>query len=196
MLSTVLPTREEFAALSKLGEPLVFVSASQLPYLRSIAAPLLPLRLPSAADRAQDRSEALRAQIAQLVEHGNLDAELVLLDPLFERFDPAEVAGALLAISRQPSAADEPSAVSPQPSAAWVKIFVNAGKKDRVGAKDLVGALIREVGLEKGQIGRIELSETFALVEVAPGAVDKAVRGLAGVTIRGRRVSARLDRQA
>jgi len=47
----------------------------------------------------------------------------------------------------------------------------------------------------KGDIGRIDVRETFSVVELAAGAVDRAVRGLTGTTIRGRRVLARLDRE-
>ena len=78
--------------------------------------------------------------------------------------------------------------------AARVRVFVNVGKKDRAAAKDLVGALIREAGIAKEDIGRIDVRETFSLVEVAAGAAGQAARGLTGVTIRGRRVLARLDR--
>lgn len=78
----------------------------------------------------------------------------------------------------------------------WVKVFVNVGKKDRASAKDLVGALTREVGLARTDIGRIELRDTFCLVHLAPHAADAALRGLSRVAIRGRRVSARRDREA
>jgi len=192
VLCTRLPTREQFTALARLGEPVLLVTAAQLPYLRSIAGPLVAVPLPSPADRARDRIEALGAEIERLVADGAVDAELALLSPLFERFDPAEVAAALFAISRQPTAVSQP-AVSP--TATWTKVFVNVGKKDRVAAKDLVGALIREVGLEKNHMGRIDVRDTFTLVEVAPAVAEKVVRGLTGVTIRGRRAQARLDRQ-
>jgi len=195
VLCTRLPTREQFATLARLGEPALFVTAAQLPYLRSLAAPLTPLELPSAADRARDRTEALREQVARRLGEGDVDAELALLGPLFERFDPAEVAAALLAIGRQPLP-PPPTQALPTPAASGIKLFVNLGKKDRAAAKDLVGALIREVGIEKSQIGRIDVRDTFTLVEVAPAVVEKVVRGLTGVTIKGRRVSARLDRQA
>ena len=76
-----------------------------------------------------------------------------------------------------------------------MKVFVGIGKKDRASAKDLVGALIREAGVAKDDIGRIDVRETFSLVEVAAGAADRAVRGLTGTTICGRRVIARLDRE-
>lgn len=193
VICAALPTREELSALAGLGKPVVLIAASQLAYLRSLAA-LTPLALAPAADRAQDRIAALRERIAERLGRGDVDAELALLEPLFERWDPAEVAAALLALFRQPSdVSDEAELVTAAPDQ-WVKIFVTVGKKDRAGPKDLVGALIKEVGLEKAQIGRIDLRESFALVEVAPAAADTVVRRLTGVTIKGRRVAARLDR--
>src|SRR2546428_766013 len=189
VLCTALPSRDEAAALARLGggEPVVFITAVQLPYLRSVAT-LTPLALASGADRARDRAEALRERVTGLLTAGNVDAELALLDPLFERFDPAEVAGALLALlGDEGSGKGEGAAPPPSTGTERVKVFVNVGKKDRASAKDLVGALIREAGVAKGDIGRIEVRETFSLVEVATGAADKAVRGLGGATIRGRR---------
>ena len=196
VLCTALPSRDEVAALARLGggEPVVFIAAVQLPYLRAVAT-LTPLALASGADRARDRAEALRERVAALLTAGSVDAELALLDPLFERFDPAEVAGALLALQREAgSGVPGTTGVGPV-DAARVRVFVGVGKKDRVSAKDLVGALIREAGVAKDDIGRIDVRETFSIVEVAAGAADRAVRGLTGTTIRGRRVLARLDRE-
>ena len=187
-----LPTRQQFAALARLAEPVAFVTAAQLPYLRSLAAPLTLLRLPGETDRARDRAEALRAQVAAVLEAGAVDAELALLDPLFDHFDPAEVAAALLALRRE-TGNEKRETGPPEPAAAWVRVFVNVGRKDRAAAKDLVGALIREVGLGKGDIGRIDLRDSFTLVDVADRAADRVVRGLTGVTIKGRRAVARLD---
>jgi len=124
-----------------------------------------------------------------------VDAELALLDPLFERFDPAEVAGALLALQRETGSGKRDTVIALPGEGARVRVFVGLGKKDRASAKDLVGALIREAGVPKDDIGRIDVRETFSLVEVAAGAADRAVRGLTGTTIRGRRVIARLDRE-
>src|SRR4029077_4871439 len=109
--------------------------------------------------------------------------------------DPALVAGALLAIRRQPATAvsHQPSAVS-QPAGWGGRVFVSGGRKDQASGKDLVGALIKEAGLQKGQIGKIDVRETFSLVEVSLEAAEQAVRRLSGVSIRGRRVTARPDR--
>src|SRR6266513_4404549 len=199
VLCTALPSREELAALARLGggrsEPVVFIAAGQLSYLRSVAT-LTPLALACGADRARDRAEALRERVAGLLTTGNVDAELALLDPLFERFDPAEVAAALLALQRATGSGKRETAAPPlPPEPLAVKVFVGIRKKDRASAEDLVGALIREAGIAKGDIGRIEVRETFSVVEVAAAAAGQAVRGLTGTTIRGRRVLARLDRE-
>ena len=192
VIAATLPTREEMRALSAKTPPVVLALASQLPYLGSIAK-LTPLPLPSPADRAQDRSAVLRAQITARLGAGDVDAELAVLSPLFEAHDPASVAAALLAISRQPSAVSRtPSVETPQ--VAWARVFVSVGTKDRASAKDLVGALIKEAGLEKNQIGKIDVRESFSLVEIAAPVTEQAVRRLSGVSVRGRRVTARVDR--
>ena len=191
VVAAVLPTRDELRQLAAIAQPTVLVLASQLPYLRSIAT-LTALPLPSPADRARDRAAALRAQIAARLRQGDVDPELAMLAPLFEEHAPAMVAAALLALSRQSPAASEPAA--PAEPAGWSRLFVSVGRKDRASAKDLVGALIKEVGLQKGQIGKIDVRETFSLVDVAPAVMDQAVQRLSGVAIRGRRVTARPDR--
>src|SRR5213593_3148509 len=191
VLAAVLPTRDELRQLAAIAQPTVLVLASQLPYLRSIAT-LTALPLPSPADRAQDRAAALRAQIAARLQQGDVDPELAVLAPLFEEHAPAMVAAALLALNRVSSPKSEVAA--PAEEERWSKLFVSVGRKDRASAKDLVGALIKEVGLQKGQIGKIDVRETFSLVDVAPAVMDQAVQRLSGVAIRGRRVTARPDR--
>jgi hypothetical protein len=193
VLCAALPTRDELVALARLAEPVLFPTAAQLPYVRSLAT-LIPLALPTGADRARDRIEELRERVERVLVAG-VDAELALLDPLFARFDPAEVAAALLALSRDPSGGPRPGTATDATPVARVQLFVNIGKKDRTAPKDLVGALIREAGVAKGDIGRVEVRETFSLVEVAAEQAARAARGLTGTTIRGRRVLARLDRE-
>ena len=40
--------------------------------------------------------------------------------------------------------------------------------------------MIQEIGLEKNQLGRIDVRETQSLVEVAPAVAEQAVRRLTG----------------
>jgi DbpA-like RNA binding protein len=196
-----LPTRAELAEIANRGAPVLLVSPAQLPYARSIAAPLSALPLRASRAKAASDAQQLRDRVAARIEAGGLEGDLGLLEPLLERYDAAEVAAAVLAVGVRPSVEGgvRPTAESRPPIAPqedWVKVFVGVGKKDRASAKDLVGALTREVGLARTDIGRIELRDTFCLVHLAPHAADAAIRGLSRVAIRGRRVSARRDREA
>ncbi|HEU5467073.1 MAG TPA: DbpA RNA binding domain-containing protein [Gemmatimonadales bacterium] len=183
-----LPTRAELAALATVGMPVLVLAPEQLAYARSVASPLTPVPLLTGAGTAARQA---RATIAARVERGDLAAELALLAPLFERYDAAEVAAAVYAVSREAGSGKreaEGAALS------RVKIHVNVGKKDRAAAKDIVGALIREAGLSKDDIGRIDVRDTHSVVEVAGSAAERAVARLSGMMIRGRRVNARIDR--
>ena len=197
-----LPTHAELQTLSASGPPVLLVSPGQVQYLRSIAAPLTALALPAAAKLARTAGETVRAEVVTRLEAGHLESEMAVLEPLFARYDPVEVAAAILALRRErtlplPVATTTASVAPPSaPASEFTKLFVSVGKKDRAGAKDLVGALTREIGLAREQIGRIVVRDTFSIVEIVPAAAERAVQGLSATTIRSRRVQARPYREA
>ena len=59
---------------------------------------------------------------------------------------------------------------------------------------DLVAVLTKEVRVERGKIGRVELRDAYALVELPAGEAEQIARALTGSTIRRKRVTARVDR--
>ncbi len=185
-----LPSRAELTRIARRGAPILVLAPAQLPYARSIAAPLTPLPLLAALERADAATTAIRNGIVARLAAGGLEAELGLLEPLLRRYDAAEVAAAVLAVREPPP----PHLQPPTPSSEWVKVFVNVGRKDRASAKDFVGALTREVGLARTDIGRVELRDAFCLLEIAAPVADQAIVGLGRTTIRGKRPAARRDR--
>lgn len=186
-----LPSAEVLAALRAAArDVVVLLEAARLPYLHRIAAPLHALRLAGAADRSRDRLAQLRREVRERLAAGLPEPELLALEPLFDEHDPALVAAALLARGGAVPPSDAPADVP-----TWVRVHVNAGRRDQLRPGDLVGALLHGVGLAKEDVGRIEIREGFALVDVRAGEAERAVRGLAGATIRGKRIAARVDRR-
>ena len=102
-------------------------------------------------------------------------------------------AAAALRLAVEP-AVQRPAPEASSPPTAFTRVWVGIGRKDSVRPGDLVGALTKEVGLPATAIGKIEVKELFCLIEVQADAAERAARGLAGVTVRGRRLTARLDR--
>jgi ATP-dependent RNA helicase DeaD len=75
-------------------------------------------------------------------------------------------------------------------------VYVGIGKKDGATVNDLVAALTKELRVERGKIGRVELRDAFALVELPAQDAERIAGELNGMTIRRRRVTARVDRGA
>jgi ATP-dependent RNA helicase DeaD len=79
---------------------------------------------------------------------------------------------------------------------ATARVFVGIGKKDGATVNDIVAVLTKEVRVERGKIGRVELRDAFALVELPAQDAERVAGALNGTTIRRRRVTARVDRGA
>ena len=71
---------------------------------------------------------------------------------------------------------------------------MGVGKKDGATVNDLVAVLTKEVRYERQKIGRVELRDAFSLVEVPAQDAERVASALNGLTIRRKRLSARVDR--
>jgi len=177
------------ALLDAARDVVVIVRPSQVSYLGQLAADLRSLRVAGEADRAVDRALAVRRRMRARLVEGQLDAELLALGPLLDEYDPALVAAAALALRDDATVPAEPEA------SGWTRIRISAGRRDGIRPGDVVGALVNEVGLTRTAVGRIELRDGFALVEIAAAEAERAARGLTGTSLRGRRVTARVERR-
>jgi ATP-dependent RNA helicase DeaD len=68
------------------------------------------------------------------------------------------------------------------------------GKKDGATANDLVAVLTKELRVDRTKIGRIELRDSYSLIEIPAQEADHVASGLNGATVRRKRVTARVDR--
>jgi hypothetical protein len=131
-----------------------------------------------------------RATIVRSIEEKRPDAALLTLAPLFERYDPAAVAAAVYELWT--SSAPAMPAAPELPGTA--KVYVGIGKKDGATVNDLVAVLTKDIRVEKGKIGRVELRDGYSLVELPGQEAEQIATALNGVTIRRKRITARVDR--
>ncbi len=80
--------------------------------------------------------------------------------------------------------------------AGTARIYIGAGQRQGIRPKDLVGAIANESGLRGRDIGNIDITPNFSLVEVPTGSADEGIRALRASTIKGRRTTVRPDRHA
>jgi hypothetical protein len=113
------------------------------------------------------------------------------LAPLFDTYDPATVAGALAAERR----ASPSTTIREQQMPTWVRLHANVGRQDYVSTGDIVGAVLNATGVSKRQVGKVELRDRFALIEVRAEIAQEVLRGLNGLQLKGKKVTARVDRR-
>jgi ATP-dependent RNA helicase DeaD len=74
------------------------------------------------------------------------------------------------------------------------KVFFGIGRDAGVAPRDFMMAIEHEAGVPQKDIGMIDLTDRFALVEVPGELADYVVETMQGLRIRGRRVNVRADR--
>ena len=79
---------------------------------------------------------------------------------------------------------------------AMTRLFIGAGRDAGIRPQDLVGAIAGESALTGRDIGAIEITERFSLVEVPEDKAEEVIRGLRGATLRGKKPTVRRERYA
>ncbi|HEU0300934.1 MAG TPA: DEAD/DEAH box helicase [Longimicrobium sp.] len=167
---------------------------------------------------------AFRGELRRALREEDLAAQMLILEPLFEDFTPTEIAAAASALLRRrrpsasaadampPAAAAAREAREPRTTAAmrgapgghaetgaapsaFTRLFISLGERDGVRANDLVGAIAGEADIPGHAIGKIDIRDTFSIVEVPADAAERVISSLNGTTIRNRSVRVDYDRQ-
>lgn len=178
--------------------------------------------VPTAADLRARRLELTREALRIRLTEGKLDEVRAVVESLVEEFSVTDVAAAAVALvhaaaagqsdaqesdvssetvfgARHDLAVEHPArsrraGERDRPSAA--RVFVAAGRRAGLRPGDLVTAIAQETGISARELGQIEISEAFALIEVPEALAQRVIEGLRKTGIRGSRVTVRLDRDS
>ncbi|GAA4349886.1 DEAD/DEAH box helicase [Angustibacter luteus] len=82
------------------------------------------------------------------------------------------------------------------PGEGRARLYISLGRAAGIRPADLVGAIAGESRLTGRDVGSIEITERFSLVEVPASAADEVLEALRATRIKGRKVTARRDRDA
>ncbi|MEO8452090.1 MAG: DbpA RNA binding domain-containing protein [Gemmatimonadota bacterium] len=190
-----LPTPAQLAQVAGGVDLILLVPPGADGYVRQWVGSPRPLVLSDTLDiedekRAQDRT-AIRAALIS----GPDRVGLAVLTPLFERYDPVAVAAALHGLWTAARRAAAPAAQVPATDGPKARVWVSAGRKDQATNNDFTALLNREHAWDRNRVGRIDVRETFTLIEcTSENDAKKVVEALAGRSIGQRRLAARIDR--
>lgn len=184
------------------GRGVIIVLPREVPHLRALGKRTGYDTVPFPPPPTQSTSVTrLRARIEEAIAEKDTGPYLVALEPLFERYDPADVAAAAVTLLREagtspavtgdtrPAASSGASAATAVPS--WTKLFVSVGERDGLRPGDLLGAITGEANVSGDAVGKIDIHESHTLVEVHDTVARQVIGAINGTTIKGR--SARVD---
>ena len=205
----VAPAELQRIAMAKPVQIVVLAAPGEVAWLRELASGrLAPLNLHGPERRARDREEAVREELRAVLARGIPAREVIALEPLLREFDATELAAAALHVlereraQRRSAETSQPPAARPRPAAAersrdsggMTRLFMTIGTRDGVKVGDLMGTIAGEGGISGDRVGKIDLRESHALVEVADEDAAGVIERVNGSMIRGRRVVVRAER--
>jgi ATP-dependent RNA helicase DeaD len=171
--------------------------------------------LPTVADLRARRMELTSASVRERILAGEFDDVRAIVESLADEFDLFDVASAAIKMAHDaltgggdeeeiesPSEARGPrGAVGGGPTRAragapgdMVRLFIGAGRRAGIRPGDLVGAIAGEAGIGSQELGNIEITENFSLIEVPDDRADDIVATMKRASLRGQKVTIRRDR--
>lgn len=181
------------ARAGKTGTAITFVTPRERGLMKTIerltGVRLQRISVPSPSDIAARRTQLFRESLRETITGGHLDPYLYLVEELGDEFDLAEVAaGAIkLALDGQGDGVASQDGVPTEEG--MERLFIRAGRRDRVGAGDIVGAIANAADIPGREIGTIDIYDNFSFVEVPRQHARRVMDALAQSGIRGRRVT-------
>jgi len=178
--------------------------------------------LPTVADLRSRRLELTRSALHETLLEEDYESYRVVVDTLTDDFDLMQVALAAVKLAHEAGgsveAEDEiPDVLAPRESARdasrapprergrdkpgkgrladsgpTARLFVGLGHAAKIRPQDLVGAIANESSLSGRQIGAIEITHKFSIVEIPDAAADEVIAALQATLIKGRK--ARVER--
>jgi ATP-dependent RNA helicase DeaD len=156
---------------------------------RTVGRRLEPRRVPTASDVAARQRERLAATLGEVIEVGDLERSMALVDEMAAYYDPSMIAAAALSLLL----GDEPEAEEMPVSSAGAergmqRLFINVGRQDGLRPTDVVGAIANEANIPGKAIGQIEIRDTYSFVEIPEHLVSRVVSALGRTRLRNREV--------
>jgi|LSQX01.2.fsa_nt_gb ATP-dependent RNA helicase DeaD len=127
-------------------------------------------QVPSVDDVQEIRSGILFDKVKATIEEGHLGEYVNLINKLMEEdYVSLDIAAALLKIIKENETSnhvDDEDYGDTGASPGMVRLFINIGRKHKIGAKDIVGSIAGNTGLAGNLIGTIDIYDRYTFVEI------------------------------
>ena len=187
----------------KAGKAFTFCVGKEIYKLRDIMrytkTKIQQQKLPTLSDEEEMKTNIYLEKIKGIIEEGHLTKYIHLVDRLMEEdYTSIDIAAALLKDHLSDVNADDIDALDDinlggtelygGEGEKMVRLFINAGKKSKIRAKDIVGAIANEAGIPGKTLGEIAIFDEYTFVDVPNEFVRDILHGMKHAKIKGKRV--------
>lgn len=187
----------------KAGKAFTFCVGKEIYKLRDIMrytkTKIQQQKLPTLSDVEEMKTNIYLEKIKGIIEEGHLTKYIHLVDRLMEEdYTSIDIAAALLKDHLSDVNVDDIDALDDinlggtelygGEGEKMVRLFINAGKKSKIRAKDIVGAIANEAGIPGKTLGEIAIFDEYTFVDVPNEFVRDILHGMKHAKIKGKRV--------
>ena len=187
----------------KAGKAFTFCVGKEIYKLRDIMrytkTKIQQQKLPTLSDVEEMKTNIYLEKIKGIIEEGHLTKYIHLVDRLMEEdYTSIDIAAALLKDHLSDVNADEIDALDDinlggtelygGEGEKMVRLFINAGKRSKIRAKDIVGAIANEAGVPGKTLGEIAIFDEYTFVDVPSEFVRDILHGMKHAKIKGKKV--------
>lgn len=181
----------------KKGIALTFIEPREYRQLRLIEklvkTRILRKQLPSAADILERQREVIKGRLIQTIEQNKFGDYHTIVADLTTDYDPLDIAAAALKLCQEgykEIVADEnPALANSGAKPGMVRLFINAGKAQKIRPEDIVRTIASEADIPGNIIGVINIYEKFTFVEVPEDVAERVISVMHKNTIKGYRIN-------
>ena len=187
----------------KAGKAFTFCVGKEIYKLRDIMrytkTKIVQQKLPTLSDVEEMKTNLFLEKIKDIINEGHLTKYIHLVEVLMEEdYTSIDIAAALLKNHLKDVSADDLDVMDDinfdgtemygGEGEKMVRLFINAGKKNKIRTKDIVGAIANEAGVPGKALGAIDLFDDYTFVDVPKEFVRDVIYGMKHAKIKNKKV--------
>lgn len=184
------------------GKAFTFCVGKEIYKLRDIMrytkTKIIQKKLPTLSDIEEIKTANFLERVKEVIDEGALGKYIDMVDNMVNEDDVAatDIAAALLKLSLSDLISSDIDDININHSELYgdagddiIKLFVNAGKKNKIRAKDIVGAFAGEAGIPGKSIGHVDIYDDYTFVDVPAEYAKDIIVAMKNNKIKGKKVN-------
>lgn len=156
--------------------------------------------IPTVNDVEQKRANQYFEEIKKILDEGNFAKHLQLVEDFLneEDYSLIDVCAAIVKNSlgdeekqeiKEESSDNRKNKNRSRNDADMTRLFLNVGRKQKVQAKDILGAIAGETGISSNKIGSIDIYDKYSFVDVSNSAAKTIIEKMKSRKIKGNKLN-------